>query len=96
MNLKKIKWLILGTYRSPTEAAESFFKHIGYVFDTYRQKYETIFLVGDFNTEETEPGLSKFLTCYDSKSLVIDKKCFKHPENPRCIDLFITNSISSF
>ena len=33
---------------------------------------------------------------YDSKSLVKDKTCFKNPKNPRCIDLFITNSIGSF
>ena len=25
-----------------------------------------------------------------------DKTCFKNPENPRCIDLFITNSSGSF
>ena len=29
-------------------------------------------------------------------NLVKDKTCFKNPENPRCIDLFITNSIMSF
>ena len=46
--------------------------------------------------EETEPCLSELLTKYDSKSLVKDKTCFKNPENPRCIDLFITNSNGSF
>ena len=30
------------------------------------------------------------------KSLVKGKTCFKNPENPRCIDLFITNSIACF
>ena len=25
-----------------------------------------------------------------------ENTCFKNPENPRCIDLFLTNSVSSF
>ena len=40
--------------------------------------------------------MSEFLTNYDCNNLVEDKTCFKNPENPRCIDLFITNSIMSF
>ena len=32
----------------------------------------------------------------NSRSLVNDETCFKNPENPRSIDLFITNSIGSF
>ena len=46
--------------------------------------------------EETEPILSEFLSNYDCRSLVRDKTCFKNPENPRFIDLFITNSIMGF
>ena len=42
-----------------------------------------------------EPCLSKLSTSYNSKSLVKDKTCLKNPENPRCIDLFIINSIGS-
>ena len=26
----------------------------------------------------------------------MEKTCFKNPENPRCIDLFLTNSVQSF
>ena len=40
--------------------------------------------------------LSEFSTKYDFKSSVKDKISFKNPENPRFIDLFITNSICSF
>ena len=96
MNLRKIKWLIFGTYCSPSQPVEYFFKHVGYALDTYGQTYKIFYLAGDFNTEETEPCLSEILTKYNSKSLVKDKTCFKNPKNPRCINLFITNSISSF
>ena len=40
--------------------------------------------------------MSEFLSNYDFKKWVKDKAYFKSPENPRCIDLFITNSSGSF
>ena len=46
--------------------------------------------------KDTEPILHEFLSNYDCKNLVRGKTCFKNLENPRCIDLFITNSIMSF
>ena len=93
MNLRKLKWSILGTYCSPNQPVEYFFKHVGYALDAYGQTYEKFLLAGDLNTEETEPFFSEFSTNYGSKSLVKEKTCFKNPENPRCIGLSITNSI---
>ena len=61
-NLRKIKWLIFGTHRHPSQTVEYFFKHVGYTLDTYRQTYEKFLLASDFNAEETEPCLSEFLT----------------------------------
>ena len=85
MNLRKIKWLIFGTYCSPSQPVEYFFKHVDYALDTYGQTYKIFYLAGDFNIEETEPCLSEILTKYDSKSLVKDKTCFKNPKNPTFI-----------
>ena len=96
VNLRKSKWLIFGGYRPPCQSVKHFFKNVGFALDTYRQTYDKFFLAGDFNMEDTEPVLSEFLTNYDCKNLVNDKTCFKNPEYPRCIDLFITNSIMSF
>ena len=93
MNLRKIKCSIFGTYCSPNQPVEYFFKHVGYALDAYGQTYEKCLLASDFNTEETEPFLSEFSTNCGSKSLVKEKTCFKNPENSRCIGLFITNSI---
>ena len=101
VNLRKSKWLIFGTYRSPSQPVRYFFKHVGYALDAYGQTYENFLLNDDFNAEETEPCLSEFcmtcMTClYDSKYLVKDKTCLKNSKNPRCTDLFITDSIGSF
>ena len=46
--------------------------------------------------EDTKPVLSELSTSYHCNNLVEDKTCFKNPENPRCIDLFTTNSIMIF
>ena len=35
VNLRKIKWLIFGTYRPPSQPVEYFFKHVGYALDAY-------------------------------------------------------------
>ena len=40
--------------------------------------------------------LSELLYEYDLKNIVKDKTCFRNPNNPSCIDLFITNKPMSF
>ena len=64
--------------------------------DLYNQHYEKCLLTGDFNSEDTEPRLSELFYEYDLKNIVEDKTCFKNPNNPSCIDLFITNKPMSF
>ena len=53
-------------------------------------------LVGDFNTEESEPCLSQFLYEHNDKSISKENNYFKNELNPSCIDLFITNCIFGF
>ena len=90
VNLRKTKRLIFGVCRSPCQSAEYFFKHAGFGLDTYRQTHKKFLFAGDINTEDTEPVLSEFLTNYDCNNLYKDKTGFKNPENPRCMDFFIT------
>ena len=79
INLWKTKWVILGTYHPPSQSVEYFFKHLSFALDTYRQTYEKFLLAGGFNSKETEPCLSEFLSNYGSTNLVEDKTCFKNP-----------------
>ena len=51
-------------------------------------------LVGDVNTEESEPWLSLFLHEYSSKKMA--NTCIKNAVNPSCIDLSLTNKPLSF
>ena len=53
-------------------------------------------LTGDFNAQEGELRIDSFLYEYNLKNIIKEKTCFKNPENPSCIDLFLTNSPLSF
>ena len=100
INLRKNKLLLVGVYHSKNEkygvTDDVFFKHIGLTLDFYSKRYDKFLLAGDFNTEEDNEILDDFLEDYHAKNLVKDPTCFKNPENPSCIDLFITNSYQSF
>ena len=73
-----------------------FFHHLGQALDIYSPKYEKFVLTGDFYSEEGQSCLDTFLCDYNAKNIVKEKTCFKHIENPSCIDLIITNSVHSF
>ena len=49
-----------------------------------------------FFAEDTEPILSEFLEQYEAKNIMKNKTCFKNPDRPTYIDLFLTNSPHSF
>ena len=59
--------------------------------DNYIGNYDNILLLGDFNLEFSEPCLNDFCDINNLKNLVKEPTCFKNPDNPSCIDLFLTN-----
>jgi len=58
--------------------------------------YEKYLCLGDFNAEIQEAALKNFCDLYHLKSLAKEPTCFKNPDNPSCIDLFLTNCWRSF
>ena len=99
INLRKTKMLFFAGYRSDHItyglSGIEFFQQIGLALDVY-SNYDKFLLAGDFNMEEGEETLSEFLFEHNARNLVKDKTCFKNPDNPSCIDLFLTNSYQSF
>ena len=93
INLRKTKWLLFGSYHPTNQNDEYYFKTVDRALDIYNN-YDKYLLAGDFNADEIEPGLDTFLYQYDANNLVKQNTCFKNPNNPSCIDLFITNSIN--
>ena len=96
INLRKVKWLLFGSYHPPNQDDVYYFNQVSKAQDFCNKKYEKFLLTGDFNAEDTERTLSEFLYKFNTKNIVKDKTCFKNPNNPSCIDLFLTNSPDSF
>ena len=96
INLSKTKWLLFGTYHPPSQQDYYYFHHLGKAIDFYLKSYEKFVLIGDFNSDESEPHLLDFLNNYNAKNLIHEKTCFKNKDNPSCIDLILTNSSKSF
>ena len=85
LNFRKSKWLLFDQY---------FFNCIDKALDTY-SNYDNVLLAGDFNAEDDEPCLSKFLYQHDLCNLKVGI-CFKNSSKPTSIDLFLTTKNSHF
>ena len=48
INLRKTKWLILGTYHPPNQPDDYFFKAVGNALNQYLKTYEKFLLLGGF------------------------------------------------
>ena len=59
-------------------------------------KYDNILIIGDLNSEMSEPSLDEFCQTYNLESIVNKPTCFKNPKNPLCIDLVPSNKQERF
>ena len=95
INLKNKKWLLVAIYRPPSQTKQYFFDEISKMLDHYCRQYENFILIGDFNCEIGDDVINDFVDSYELASLVRSPTCFKS-DSPRCIDLILTNTKSSF
>ena len=99
INLRKSKLLLVGTYHSTNKEFGTsdgvFFENIGAALDMY-SSFDKFLVAGDQNIKEGEECLHDFLDEFHAKNMVKVPTCFKNPDNPSCIDLFVTNSYRSF
>ena len=70
--------------------------HLNKGLDVYLKNYDNLLILGDLNSELEETCLNDFCNVNNLKSLNKKPTCFKNPENPSCIDLFLTNRQKSF
>ena len=64
--------LLFGTCHTPSEADIYYFDNLNKAFDTYNS-YEKRLLIGDFNTETSEPRINFFIYEHDLHNLVKEK-----------------------
>ena len=70
--------------------------HLSKALDTYMNKYDNILFLGDFNSETSKNFKNDFCNVYNLRKIVKEPTCFKNPDNPWYIDLFLTNCLRCF
>ena len=96
INLRKRKWLVCCSYNPHKDNISNHLQLIRKKLDLYSSSYERIILVGDFNSEINDKCMNDFCESYNLSSLIRESTCYKNPENPSRIDLFLMNSPNSF
>ena len=98
INLIKTRWLFYGCYHPPSQSDQHFFENIEKALDKYSKhyKHDKFMLVGDFNSEESEPCSSQFLYECNAKNIVEENAL-----NPSCPlsfqnRLVVSNGLSDF
>ena len=94
--MRKTKWLVCWPYNPHKDNISNHLQLIRKKIDLYSSNYESIILVGDFNSEINDKCMNDFCESYNLSSLIRESTCYKNPENPSRIDLSLTNSPSSF
>ena len=64
--------------------------------DIYLKHYDNLLILGDLNSELKDSCLNAFANVNNLKSLSKKPTCFKNPNNPSWIDLFLTNRSRHF
>ena len=96
LNLRKTKWLLTCGYNPHKENISYFLSHVSKELDTLIGNYDNLLLVGDFNSEISEDVMKDFSQTYNLKNLIQEPTCYKNPNNPSSIDVFLTNRKNSF
>ena len=68
---------------------------MGKANDLLSTNYENL-SVGDVNAEESNISVKDFCDVYGFKHLIKESTCYKNPNNPKCINLMLTNKNRSF
>ena len=91
ISIRKKNWLLCCSYNPYKSNISTHMHHLSKGLYIYINKYDNILFLGDFNSETSENYLDDFCNVYNLRNIVTEPTCFKNPENPSCIDLFLIN-----
>ena len=77
INLQKRKWLVCCSYNPHKDNISNHLQLIRKKLDLYSSNYESIFLVGDFNSEINYKCMNDFCESYNLSSLIRESTCCK-------------------
>ena len=95
INIRNKKWLLCCSYNPHRNNISNHISHLSKGLDNYISHYDILFL-GDFNSQPSENCVNDFCNVYNLSNLVKEPTCYKNPDNPSCIDLFLTNRPKCF
>ena len=84
------------SYNANNSSIRDHLRSLGKSLDTLLTNYDKVFIMVDFNTEEANIHIKDFCNLYKLKNLIKVPTCFQNPDNPKAIDLMLTNSVRSF
>ena len=96
INIRNKKWLLCCSYNPHRNNILSHISDLSKGLDNYISHYDNILFLGDFNSQPSENYVNDFCNVYNLLNFVKEPTCYKNPDNPSCIDLFLTNSPKCF
>ena len=96
VSIKSKKWLLCCTYNPNKSLTENHLRQLQKQLEASSERSDHFLIMGDFNADVSDPSVTSFCTLFKLKSTVNEPTCYKNPENPSCIDLFLTNCARSF
>ena len=96
LNLRNEKWLINCSCNPNKSMTGNHLDALRRYLDLHSTTYEKILILGDFNVGIEEQHMKAFCDNYNLTSLVKQPTCYKNPNNPKCIDLILSNTPRSF
>ena len=94
VNLRKRRWLLGCSYNPHRSNISNHLHDLNKSLDVYLKSCDNILIMG--NSEVSENSLNGFCNVDSLKTLYRGPTCFKNPNNPSCIDLFLTNRQQCF
>ena len=95
VNIQKKKWLLSCSYNPHKSNISNHLHHLNKGLDVYLKSYD-ILIMKDLTSEVSENCLDGFCNVNSLKTLNRGPTCFKNPNNPSCIYLFLTNRQQCF
>ena len=77
LRLLNSKWLILGTYKPPSQNEPTYVSEIQKLLTYYRSSYDNILLLGDFNMSFSNKNMKDLCDMFELNHLIKDPTCFK-------------------
>ena len=96
LRLLNSKWLILGTYKPPSQNEPTYISETQKLLTYYCFSYNNILLPGDFNISFSNENIKDLCHMFELMNhLIKDPTCFQI-SNPSFTDNFYTNKKTSF